>query len=290
MRYSVALFRTVLTFVRTKPSMIFAQNPSLLLALLAVNYGRAFGIPVVVDSHNAGLFPSNGSNRLLTRVADHVIKRATLTLVTNDGLKKHVDQIGGTAFVLPDPLPIFDVAYQDRHVPLRGGYNVLFICTYAPDEPYLEVLKAARELNDSVVIYMTGHSKGRVSPIPKNVVLTGYLPDDEYIQLLHSVQIVIDLTSREDCLVCGAYEAVGAEKPLILSNTKALRDYFYKGALYVDNTSSDLVTKINESISKLDKLRDEVKELKNEIMGSWMRRKLLLENMLNNMNHDDGST
>lgn len=282
-RYLVALFKTGITFIKERPSLIFAQNPSLLLALFSVNYGKTFGIPVIIDSHNAGLFPSDGRNRWLNKIALYIVKKASLTLVTNNGLKNYVDRIGGTAFVLPDPLPRFDASIQDRPMVLQGRRNILFICSYASDEPYLEVLKAAKELKEGIVIYMTGNSKGELGSVPENVILTGFLPEDEYIRLLHAVDVVIDLTTREDCLVCGAYEAVAAEKPQILSDTKALREYFYKGALYVDNTSDGLVEKINDSISQLERLGKETKELKKERLEWWLNRKLLLEKVFNDM-------
>lgn len=289
MRYPVALLKTFLTFIEEKPGIIFAQNPSLVLALFAVSYGRVFGVPVVIDSHNAGLFPSNGRSRLMNGIALHVIKNATLTLVTNDGLRNYVEQRGGAAFVLPDPMPTFEAPVSDRKEPLKGRHNVLFICSYASDEPYLEVVKAAGELKKDVVIYLTGNSKGRLGAVPENVVLTGYLPEKDYIHLLHQVDVIIDLTTREDCLVCGAYEAVAAGKPAILSDTKALRDYFSKGALYVDNTSGDLVKKINDSIANLEKLKKETEELKAERIASWTKRRLLLEKRLKDLDQNSRS-
>ena len=59
---------------------------------------------------------------------------------------------------------------------------------------------------------------------------------DEYVSMLYSVDATIDLTNRENCLVCGAYESVAAGKPMILSKTQALMEYFNKGAVYVEHT------------------------------------------------------
>jgi glycosyltransferase involved in cell wall biosynthesis len=283
-RYPVALFKTLLTFLKTKPNLLFAQNPSLLLAFFGVNYGKIFGIPVIIDSHNAGVLPFDGRRRLVNRIAIYIIKNSTLTIVTNDGLKNYVDQIGGRSFVLPDPIPSFDdLEFHYPNLCLQGKYNVLFICSYAPDEPYQEVLKAAKGLKEGIVIYMTGNSKGKVDSKPENVVLTGYLPEHDYVRLLHAVDVVMDLTTRKDCLVCGAYEAVAAEKPVILSDTKTLRDHFYKGALYVDNTAADLVKKINYTITNLDKLKEEIKELKKERIESWSVRKRMFEKLLDKL-------
>ena len=48
--------------------------------------------------------------------------------------------------------------------------------------------------------------------------------------------MVIDLTNLEDCLVCGAYEALVFGKPLLVSKTKVLMDYFGDAVVLTENT------------------------------------------------------
>ncbi len=131
---------------------------------------------------------------------------------------------------------------------------------------------------------MTGNYKEHAinkNTLPANVVLTGYISDDEYEEMLHSVDITIDLTSRENCLVCGAYESVAAEKPMILSNTEALRDYFSMGAVYTDHTSEPLKKAIEEIIKRKDELREQIRELKKIRTAEWKERKKDLDIFLN---------
>jgi len=59
-----------------------------------------------------------------------------------------------------------------------------------------------------------------------NLTLTAFIDDNAYVTLLYSCDLIVDLTTREDCLVCGAYESVSAEKPLLLSDTTALRVFW----------------------------------------------------------------
>lgn len=281
-RYAVSLYKTIVVFIKEKPSVIFVQNPSLILAFLAVHYGKILNIPIVVDAHNAGLSPFDGQKKWANIIALDIIKNATVTIVTNENLKGYVERLGGRALVFPDPIPEFSHSTVGKK--LNGKINILFICTYASDEPYLEVIKAARELGKEVFIYITGKSKGKEKEfnhlLSENVILTGFISEHDYVQMLHSVDIIIDLTTREDCLVCGAYEAIAAEKPMILSDTKALRGYFYKGALYVDNTSKDLVIKINEAISSLVRLKKEVTALKTEKINDGLLKKNQLDEYL----------
>ncbi|RFA25153.1 hypothetical protein CAI21_19865 [Alkalilimnicola ehrlichii] len=158
---------------------------------------------------------------------------------------------------------------------MNVSFKVLFICTWAADEPYLEVLKAAKRLPASVHIYVTGRSRGREraleDTVPDNVTLTGFVSEEEFIELLQTADAVVDLTTREDCLVCGAYEATAAEKPLLLSNTKALRSYFHKGALFTDNTAADIARQLLQLRNEHTRLMQEVAELKQDLSLNWQK-------------------
>ena len=73
------------------------------------------------------------------------------------------------------------------------------------------------------------------------------------------------LTTREDCLNCGAYEAVSALKPGLLSDKKALRQYFDKGFVYTDNSIDDIKSKITLLASDVESLSQQIQTLKDEI-------------------------
>ena len=267
-RYILSIIKTLKIFVSEKPKVIFVQNPSLVLALLAVLYGKLVKVPIVVDAHNAGLSPVRGPTAIVNGIALQIIKLASLTIVTNYALKNYVETQGGKAFVLPDPTP--SLIPTKKLLKLRGKYNVLFICTYANDEPYLEVINAARLIAEEIVIYISGNPRGKekelIKNLPNNVILTGYLSEEEFIDMLFSVDVVLDLTTRDDCLVCGAYEGIAVEKPIILSDTIALREYFNKGALFVDNTARDISNKICFAIKQKQGLTKETAVLKEQLV------------------------
>jgi glycosyltransferase involved in cell wall biosynthesis len=69
------------------------------------------------------------------------------------------------------------------------------------------------------------------------VRFTGFLQEEEYWGLLRSADGIVDLTLMADCLVCGAYEALAAGKPMLLSDNLASRELFGNAALYTDNTA-----------------------------------------------------
>jgi glycosyltransferase involved in cell wall biosynthesis len=181
--------------------------------------------------------------------------------------------------VLPDPLPpLTRPATVDR---LEGRLNILFICTWASDEPYLEVLRAAAMLDPEIRIYITGNSRGRErsfqGPLPPNVVLTGYVGEPEFQRLLFACDAVMDLTTRENCLLCGAYEATAAERPMVLSDTRCLRDYFDRGAVYADNTAAGIVAAVRELADNYSGLCRQIKQLRLERSEQWQESLQRLE-------------
>lgn len=243
-RYIKSAPKTLKILYLNRHSHIFVQNPSLVLSLIAVIFKKIFGIHLIIDAHNSGVFPTKN----LQFLADFVNRNANHVIVTNDGLAAYIRKIGGSPVVLPDPLPhIATIKDNSSKWNTLTSPSALVICSWASDEPYCDVILAAASIPE-VTFYITGNSKGREqkcnSSLPKNIVLTGFVSENDYHLLLENADIIIDLTTREDCLVCGAYEAISAGKPLILSNTRALKNYFGDSALYVDNDAPSICTGI----------------------------------------------
>lgn len=263
-RYPLAIMQTIALLNREKPRVIFAQNPSIVLACLAIIYANLLGRKVVIDAHNAGLFPAEGRHRSLNWIASRLFRWTTITIVSNGELVSYINRLKGNAIAIPDPIP--GIAEPDQSAPLSGAYNVLFICSWADDEPWLEVLRAAALLSSDIYIYMTGNSRGKErqldAPIPENVVFTGFLQEREFNAMLFRCDAVIVLTTREDCLLCGAYEGVAAGKPMVLSDTLALRNHFCRGAIYTDNSASSIADAIEASRTRQAELTTEVKALR----------------------------
>jgi glycosyltransferase involved in cell wall biosynthesis len=283
LRYPVSLVLTLVTFLKERPAVIFVQNPSIVLSTFAVAYGRLFRIPVVVDTHNAGVDPLDGQSAFANALTRFIQRRAALTILSNQALADTLRPVAGLApiAILPDPIP--DLDPPASRPGLRGKTNVLFICSWAEDEPFLEVIKAATLLPEDTFVYITGRSKNQEAaygPLPPNVVLTGYLTEADYVAMLFACDVVLDLTTREHCLVCGGYEAVAAERAVILSATEALKSYFHRGALYTDNTCADLANRIQEATAAKQRMASEVGLLKTELIRSWQDDKHKLEETL----------
>ena len=267
-RYIQSLATTVSIVLKEKPSVVVAQNPSIVLAIWMCILSLFFRFSFVMDAHNGGINPQEQKVPILMSIATWLIRRATFTIVTNAALNHIVKKRGGRGIVLPDALPHIE---KHEKVFLDGSFRVAFICTYSADEPYAEVIKAASLLPPTFKIYITGKFKNKVDPlnIPSTVTLLGFVPDKSFFELLISADVIMDLTTREDCLVCGAYEGVALHQPLILSNTIALRHYFYKGCTYVDPTADSIAKGIVDAHKNLTTLRSDIALLEGEIEQKW---------------------
>jgi len=271
MRYFILSLRTVALLLRRNPHILLVQNPSLVLSALAVGLRPVFRYRLVVDAHNEAVTPFIHQQRWLQRLSHWVLRNADLTLVTNRALAVAVETQGGRAFTLSDPIPQIPSVSASK---LRGEFNAVLISTFAPDEPVAAVLDAVRGLN--IHLYVTGDFR-KLDPsvarrVPANVHFTGFLSEEDYWRLLQSADALVDLTLMDNCLVCGAYEALAAGKPMLLSNNPASVELFGDSALYTDNTSSD----IRRMLEKLRKQREQLEGAgvvkRAELVTSWTAR------------------
>jgi glycosyltransferase involved in cell wall biosynthesis len=152
----------------------------------------------------------------------------------------------------------------------------VYICSFAADEPYREVVEAMRGLADVAELRITGdHRKADAAVVrgaPGNVTFTGYLPDLDYEHLLRSSDFAMVLTSSAHVLVCGGYEALGAGRPVILSDQDVLRRYYTKGAVFVSNDRRSISEGIRRLVERKPELEREIGQLRVEREEDWTRQ------------------
>lgn len=272
-RYPRLLARSLWILLRERPRLLLVQNPSLVLTSGALLLSMVLGYRLVVDAHNEGIAPFHERHRRFLPLYRLLQRGADLTVVTNPGLEGRVLANGGRPCVLPDRIPAFSPPVRR---PKRAPAQVVCITTYEKDEPFEAVIAAARLLDPGVALLMTGDSRkapqGLIQGAPEAVHFTGFLSETDYRDLLFSSDVVMDLTLMEDCLVCGAYEAVALGRPMILSDTRALRAYFSQGAVYADNTPEGIAQAIGRALENLGRLEREVVLLRERLVADWHRR------------------
>jgi len=248
--------KTINILRRLKPDVLFVQNPSLGLTVLAILCRSYFKYFLVVDAHNEGVKPFVRSSAFVRRLVRFLLRHADRTIVTNESLARVVTEAGGRAIILPDPLPapIFPTGY--RSLEEQQTNNIVVICTYAPDEPISDILAAAQKMPNKSFVCTGNISKfNRLGlKAPGNVRFTGFLPDKDYWALLFSADVICDLTLMPDCLVCGAYEALAVGRPMVLSSNSATRELFGSVAILAEPTPSTIAGSLKEALDNNSEL------------------------------------
>jgi len=272
MRYTVLSLRTFQVLRRERPKCLVVQNPSIVLAFIAWLLRPLFRYSLVVDAHNVAIEPYAHAPWVVRWATQRLLRAADLTIVTNRFLAEKVAAAGGAPEVLPDKLP---ATPRGADCPSDAQFLAVLIATYAADEPVAEVINAFRQLPPQWELLVTGnwrkHESKLPKPIPANVGFTGFLEDDSYWGLLQRCDAVIDLSLKDDCLVCGAYESVAVSKPLILSDDRAIRDYFSKGTKYAQPTAAHIAECVREMHATLPQMRQEMGELKDSLGVRWLQ-------------------
>jgi hypothetical protein len=278
-RYLRLILRTLRVVFREQPDIVYFQNPSIVLAsLMALLRGlRLIRARTIGDFHNAGVVPPRG--RFLI---PWIVRNTDLVIVSNRNLEPAITSVGGRVISIPDPLPTFmHATFGCQHA--TDPSDVLFVCSWAADEPIVEVLRAAQileQLGSDIVISTTGRARleavGWHGDVPRNVRLLGYLSDTEFEDRLARSSVVLDLTTTADCMVCGAYEAVSACVPMIVSDNMPTREYFSKGALFTDNSAEDIARATLAAVTSRAELQKAITELKHELLE---RERILLRDL-----------
>lgn len=274
-RYLLNTGETIRLLRRRRPDTVICQVPSVVLGLLMILLRPMLGYRLGLDAHNVALAIEPDSPGPLRWLAGFLQRRADFVIVHNDAVEALVRGRGGTLVSLPDPLPTIA---SDQPLRLPRPFNLMYVCTFGADEPYLALLEAARLVDPEIGIYVTGNPRDKIDPEawPDHVVFCGWVTWERYDQLLCSVNGVIDLSTRERCLLCGAYEAVAAGKPMVLSRTRTLMDYFRRGAVFTDNAVDGSPHSITNAILELRlreaELKAEVAILKRELAADWQAR------------------
>jgi hypothetical protein len=253
---------------RKKNSVVFVQCPSVVLvALLSVlRYLHSFVF--VIDAHNITFEYLNSSNTLLRLLTRFSLKRADRIIVSNFFLTKDFSEFEAKFLSLPDKLPKL---HFDGRAQLPESFTsrrrpwVLLVATFAADEPIDFFLESVSSIaGQECTIFVSGKRSKAAAALRHEsdcVVFTDFLPSHTFDLLLSQCDLVVDLTTRDNCLVCGAYEAVAAQVPALLSDSLATRDIFSKGCLYAVNTTESYRTALGKFLEDPHSLKNGVVEM-----------------------------
>jgi len=287
-RYPFLLFATLRTLLAHRPDTLIVQCPSIILGVWVGLLRPVLRYRLVADCHNGAVLPWCYQFGLYRALVRFIHRTADVCWVTNARLVEVVLKNGGRSLVLPDRVPSLHSPVPTNVAPgarvTETQPSIVFICSYASDEPYAAVIEAARTLGAGVEWEITGNMK-RADPhlvrnLPPQVRLTGYLSEPDYVALLAHADVLVDLTLMDDCLLCGAYEAVALGKPLVTSDTQALRDYFRQGAVYTKPDAASIAAAVLDALTRRAALASEMEAFRPVLMQEWrLQRDLVMDDL-----------
>lgn len=233
--YLIRSIQTIATLAQRRPKQVWIQSPPSFLLYIASFYKFARGSRAVViaDLHNSFFRPKWLSFPFLRSC----LGQMNAVLVHN----KQVAQDYSGHFGAAANLHIL----EDRSVELRVETrtkvthhdSILFPCSFDEDEPIGIVFEAALKVPEARFC-ITGKHEGKLPCAtallkPSNVELLGFLPIEQFDDLLASAGAVLGLTTRDNVQLSVANEAISYGKAMVLSDTPTLRELF-DGARFVD--------------------------------------------------------
>jgi glycosyltransferase involved in cell wall biosynthesis len=268
-KYLSQTIKTLRILFRERPRVVFVMTPPVVACFPVWVYARTTGTSFVIDAHTGAFLDSRWKPLLFLH--KWFSRAARTTIVTNEYMQRVLSDWSASATLVRDVPVCFAEPAQPK---LEGSCNMTLVSTFTRDEPIEVFFRAAAQVPD-VSFHVTGNYR-RADPRllaikPDNVRLTGFLSDADYVGLLLASDAVISLTTLDNTMQRGAYEAVYLGRPVITSNFELLRRHFCKGTVHVGNVAEDLVAGVLRMRAELNRFEKEVLELRRERLQDWDR-------------------
>ena len=234
--YLASIPRTVAALAGRRPRAAIIVAPPFLASLVAWPVLAMLRAPFAIDVHSGALLDRRW--RWSVPLLAWIARRSVAAVVTLESLRVPLAAYEVETLVIPDPLPDLEVA-GGPSAPRPTGSEpiVVAICGWAPDEPLQALVDAA--VGRSWRLVLTGRPRGALD-MPPNVALAGFLDDADYLARLRTADAIVVLTTRDQTLLSGAWEAIAVGRPLVLSGTPSLRTTFGDGPVYVEADAASI--------------------------------------------------
>lgn len=267
LRYVLMTLHTVWFILMQRPKLVFVMNQPVFLPLTVFLLSRFVRVKYVIDSHS-GLFNKPQWSWSLP-IMKYAYRHSLFSIVTNQHHRQLAESWGAQVEVL-GALSVKEEPIAPFNRP--EGPCLVVIGTFAQDEPTAEILEACRRLPE-VRFFVTGALKNApqemIENAPANVTFTDFQPRENYAGLVQSMDGAVILVKNDHVMQMGAYEAMSWAVPIITSDWAVLRENFYRGALFVDNSVEAIVGAVGELLGSLDRYKIEIADLRRERQEYW---------------------
>jgi hypothetical protein len=229
--YIQGFYDTFLRYVHERPSTLILQLPQGPLLLDGILLKKIFDCKISVDVHTGFVYCHTLKGLILNKSFNKLLNYVDLVIVHNDEILEILPpSIKEKTEVVYDPW----IFIQSPEQTLSNDRYLVFPASFSPDEPLAEVLSAVNKFKNIKVV-VTGNFYRNPSMLrfsSSNVEFTGFLNRQEYEKLLANSFGIITGTTDEYTLMMSAWEAVAFQKPLLLSETKTLKNMFNDYAIF----------------------------------------------------------
>ncbi len=275
---------TLKCLFQNKPYLIFVQFPPTPALYCVALYSMLSGSKYVMDCHNS-MINSHWSKWIF---AKRLLSRG-LVIVHNDHIAEQVrNEMGLSPVVLRDGIMnIRSTTKENAHFLKNLGLSpknyVLLPWTFSPDEPVQEAIDAARmlpEINFVMTWYKEKMSPDLLKSLPRNLVLTGFLPEDDFNFLFSSAGVALVLTRWESTQLSGMQEAMAFEVPAVVSDLQTTRFLYKDAPVYVNNDPESIAEGVQNAFRNKNELAMKMGRLKMGTKEEFEKQIATLEKLI----------
>jgi len=269
----IDLINKVMTLLkRLNPEEVIIQLPTgpLLFATLVAKAIRN-SFKIVVDAHTGFLTARLGLSKhsVLNSPFKGLLKHVDLILLHNETNYYLIPrQLRSKAIVLYDPFYVIkDMLIDVKCIkPLDLSEYAVFPASWHGDEPLDTLITTWTEFQIPVPLVITGKPRWHILnksrkyiSNAKNIRFTGCLGHMDYLCLVSQSTLVISASTSDFDAQCSAYEALAFNKPVIASNSWALRSILKDSAIYFDvKDRHTLVEAVQTMLNNYDDYRSRI--------------------------------
>jgi Glycosyl transferase 4-like domain len=283
LRYLLSAVRMLAYLMRRRPRAVMVQAPPVPAVAIVWAWSRLARVPLLIDSHPASFGTEQSRvHRTMRPLLAWLVPRAAGCIVTTPRLGEQISRWGGRPIVVHEAPMLWGERMRPRGC--SGERRVLFVCTFAPDEPVMQTLGAAAGLPD-VTFAITGDLRrlpeaARLAA-PGNVQWVGYLNATDYVAALARADVIMSLTNRAESVARSAHEGVDALRPMIISGGPHMRDLF-PYAVFVENDAQGIAAGVAEALRRCDELSQQAIEARSVQHRRWREQLADIEAALGN--------
>jgi glycosyltransferase involved in cell wall biosynthesis len=248
-RYVMQTLGTWYELCKSRPKIVYVQNPPVIAPLACLAYCKIFGAELAIDSHTAAFLEDKWTrfNWLFRFVA----KRADLNTCHN---YKNLEILRDWNVTPIMTLQFFNPCFDESELrkPLlnprleavveQEAPMVLMVNRFASDDDYLTVIDTAKKTPE-MNFFVVGNSDevtDMPKDLPRNIYLTGYVAHAEFMKLMYRSQVVLAFTRRVDTVLWSIREILALRKPFVTVDSEVMRYYFSDVALFAKSDADEI--------------------------------------------------